>query len=142
MAVSDDDKKRFIDLIKLHTLDRRYIDHETEQRLLEEGITRFGIGLDEARGILSGVAAEHGISVARDTERRVRDILSTFATRKGMVSKRDFDHAQAIFKQFTAGGIDEPGAQRRLKKIMGEAGLKARHAGFMLSRKWFRQIPD
>ena len=65
MATSRRDTKQFADFVRIHALDGNLITRDDEMRILKEGVTRFGMDLEEARGILLRAAAEHNITLLK-----------------------------------------------------------------------------
>ena len=63
MSVSPHEKKKFGDYVRIHAVDGELITREDETKVLKEGITQFGLDLNEARGILIGIAADHDIAL-------------------------------------------------------------------------------
>jgi hypothetical protein len=132
--------RRFADLVKLSGLQTRYIDRGQEQRLLEEGVTRFGLTLDEARGILRGVAEDLGYTFETETSRRIQQVLARHAGRSGKVSRPQFDSTAQVLRDFSGNTISEIEARRQLKRVMLENGWRPRRAGLFWSRRWYRAI--
>src|ERR1700680_4803344 len=52
MATSRRGTKQFADFARIHAINGKLITREDEMRILKEGVTRFGMELEEARGIL------------------------------------------------------------------------------------------
>ncbi len=142
MAISDETSKKFREFVKLQGWDNKFIDREREKRILEEGVMRFEISLNEGRAMMLGVAAENGFAVERDAEDRMRIILERFAGTDREIEKREFDDAVAIFQRFSNGHIRESDARVRLKKIMEDNGWRPKKLGMFRSRKWYRQIAE
>lgn len=140
MAVSDDVKKRYVEYIKVQGLDGKYIDRDKERKILEEGVTKFDIGLDDSRAIMLGVASDHDYVFERDSEEQVEKILERFAGKKGKVSKKQFDDTAGILRDFSEGHLKETEARRQVKKIMERNDWQPRRAGLFLSRRWYRKI--
>ena len=82
MADTEDPRRRFADLVKLSGLTSKFIDREAERRVLEEGVIRCGLSLDEARGMMRAVADDNDYVFESETERRVRQILDKQATKR------------------------------------------------------------
>ena len=65
MSASPHDRKKFGDYVRIHAVEGELITREDEAKVLKEGITQFGLELNEARGILLGVAADHDIALVK-----------------------------------------------------------------------------
>ncbi len=137
---SEDNARRFADLVKLNGLGSRFIDRTQERRLLEEGVTRFGLTLDEARGALRGVAEDNGYVFESEAGRRIQQVLSRHAGKSGMISRRQFRRTTEVLRDFSDNAVGEAEARRQLKRIMIENGWRPRRAGLLRSRRWYRQV--
>jgi len=137
---ADDPARRFADLVKLSGLQTKYIDRAQEQRLLEDGVTRFGLSLDEARGILRGVAEDLGYTFETETSRRIQQVLARHAGRRGYVSRAQFDNTAHVLRDFSGNTISETQARKQLKRVMADNGWRPRRSGLFWSRRWFRTI--
>lgn len=140
MAVSDDVKKRFAEYVKIQALGDRFIDRATERKILEDGVMRFDIGLDEGRQIMLGVASDAGYGFESEADERIRDILDGFA--KGRrINKREFADATTFYRKFCNNGVNEDEARKRVKKAMIRDGLRPR--GRLLvpfGKRWYNRI--
>ena len=137
---ADDQARRYADLVKLHGLQTKQIDRPQERRLLEEGITRFNLTLDEARGILRSIAEDNEYTFESEIAKRIRQVLARSAGRRGLISRSQFMHASQILRDFSDNTISEIEARRQLKRIMLDNGWRPRRAGLLRTRRWFRQI--
>lgn len=137
---ADDQARRYADLVKLNGLQTKLIDRPQERRLLEEGITRFNLTLDEARGILRAIAEDNDYTFESETGKRIKQVLARSAGRRGLISRTQFMNTSQILRDFSENTITEADARRQLKRIMLDNGWKPRRAGLLRSRKWFRQI--
>jgi hypothetical protein len=134
-------RSRFAELVKLQMQGRRFLDREQERKLLEEGLTRYGLTLDEATGMLRGAAQEDAIALEGELGAASRELLKTLADRRARVAQGDFHRATAFYRARAGGGLTEAEAKRRVKRLMEELDLKPRPAGWLLrSRRWYRAI--
>jgi Flp pilus assembly CpaF family ATPase len=134
------DSRRFADLVKLQGVGSRFIDREQERRLLEEGVTKFGLTLDEARGVLRSVAEDNGYVFESEAGRRVEQVMSRHAGKRGLISRRQFRATAQVLRDFSDNAITEPEARRRIKQIMVDNGGRPRRAGLLRTRRWYRQV--
>ena len=137
---AEDPGRRFADLVKLSGLQTRYIDRAQEQRLLEDGVTRFNLSLDEARGVLRSVAEDLGYTFETETSRRIQQVLARHAGRRGFVSRAQFTATAQVLRDFSANAISDVEARRQLKRVMMDNGWEPRRAGLLRSRRWYRSI--
>lgn len=138
MAVSEQVRKQFIEHIMLQVFDDQYIDRQEEKKILEEGIKK-GIGVDEGLSIIQQVSSEKGFVIEREVEERIKEILQQFAYNDGVIDKKEFEDALALFKSSCKGKLPEPELKRRLKKMMLDNGWKAKEGG-LFGSKWFSTI--
>lgn len=137
---TDDARQRFADLVKLNGLSSKFIDRDNERRILEEGVTRYDLSLDEARGLLRTVAQDEGLVFESETGIRIRQVLDRHAGKKGKISKDQFLQASAILRDFSDNAIGEEEAKRKVKRIMIDNGWKPRRAGLLRSRRWYNSV--
>lgn len=134
---------RFGELVRLHVQGRRFLDREEERRLLEEGVTRYRLRLEEARGIVRAAAAEADLSLEHEVNASAAELLKTFADRRQRVARKDFDKAVAFYRARAGRNLTPADAQRRVKRLMEEAELKPARSGRILrTRRWYRQIAE
>jgi hypothetical protein len=132
---------RFAELVKLQLQGRRFLDRDQERRLLEEGLTRYGLTLEEATGLLRGAAQDDRIALEGELGAASRELLKTFADRRDRVARGDFARAVAFYRARAGGGLSEVDAQKRVKRLMEELELRPRPSGFLLrTRRWYRAI--
>lgn len=134
---------RFGELVRLHTQGSRFLDREEERRLLEEGVTRYHLRLDEARGMIRAAAAEEDMSLEHEVNASAGQLLKTLADRRNRVTRRDFEKAVAFYRARAGRNVTPTDAQRRVKRLMEEADLKPARSGRILrTRRWYRQIGE
>jgi polyhydroxyalkanoate synthesis regulator phasin len=140
MAPSIQDKKKFADFVRIHAINGNLITRDDEMKILKEGITRFGMDLDEATGVLLSVAAEHDIALVSHAEHHVETLLEQFVKR-GKIGQKEFNDAVAVYSKLTNNGLPESEIRRRVKQMVEEHGWRGRRTRwFFGSRKWFRKI--
>ena len=140
MVRTDDTARRYADLVKLNGLGCRFIDRTQERHLLEEGVTKFNLTLDEARGVLRSVAEDNGYVFESEAGRRIQQVLSRHAGKNGMISRRQFRRTADVLRDFSDNAIGEAEARRQIKRIMIENGWRPRRAGLLRTRRWYRLV--
>jgi len=134
-------RARFQELVKLHVQGRSYLSREDERRLLEEGVTRYGLSLDEAAGALRAYAEQEETALDRELGRSTGLLLKTLADAKGRVARKDFAKAVAFWRARAGSQIPKLEAEKRVKRLMEEQELTARASGVLVpSRRWYRVI--
>ncbi len=140
MSANEDARKRFADLVRLNGLTCTFISRETERRILEEGVTRFEMTLDDARGVLRTVAADEEFVFESEACHRVNQILERYAGKKGKISKDQFLQSAAILRDFSNDAISEKEAKRQIKTMMIDEGWEPRRAGLLRSKRWYNRV--
>ncbi len=140
MSANDDARQRFADLVKLNGLTNKFISRETERRILEKGVTKYDLSLDDARGLLRTVAADEDFVFESETGLRIRQVLDRNAGKKGKISKAQFLQASAILRDFSNDSIGEEESKRQVKRIMIDSGLEPRRAGLLRSKRWYKNV--
>src|SRR5882724_4510383 len=121
MSPSQPDKKKFADFVRIHAINGDLITRESEMAILKEGVTRFGMNLDEANGIMLGVAAEYDIALVSHAEHHIETLLEQLV-KKGKISQKEFDDPAAINKKLPKGGGRKSVLKRGEKKLLKKRG--------------------
>ena len=132
--------RRYADLVKLSGLGTRFIDRAQERRLLEDGVTKFDLTLDESRGVLRSVAEDNNYVFESEAGKRIQQVMSRHAGKAGTISRRQFRQAVAVLRDFSENTISEADARRQLKRIMIENDWRPRRAGLLRSRRWYKRV--
>jgi hypothetical protein len=140
-AADQDGRSRFGELVKLQMQGRRFLDREEERRLLEEALTRYGLRLEEATGLLRGAAEQGEIALEGEIGRSAGLLLKTLADRRSRVAREDFAKAVAFYRARAGAGLTEAEAARRVKRQMEELALQPKPSGRLIrTRRWYRSI--
>lgn len=108
--------------------------------VLRTGVSDFGLGLDEAKGILFAVAADRGITLETQADRYLGHFLQQVG-KKGKVTRKNFKDAAEFYKKLTNNALSEGDAKKRVKAMMERGGMKARRSWIRLgSRKWYNSV--
>jgi hypothetical protein len=133
-------RDKFADLVRIHAISGDVISREDEMQILKDAITRFGMTLDDATGVLLSVAAENKIALVSNAEQQV-ELLMEQLVRRGKIGMKEFEDAVAIYKKLTNGGVPGPAIKKRVKQMCEGRGWKSRKSRWILgSRKWFKRI--
>jgi hypothetical protein len=134
-------EQKFADLVRLHAYDRKFITREQEMKILEEGVMRYGLPLAEARGTLMSIAEEEHAVFERDVEKSVRDMMATFAGRRGKIARAHFAHAVSFYRASAGSALSDADISKRVKAIMVDNNWQPRGSGMVLrTRRWYRRI--
>ena len=132
---------RFAELVKLHIQGRCFLDREQERKLLEEGVSRYGLTLDEAQGVLRTHAEGEQVALEGELGRSAAQLLKTLADRRDRVARADFDKVVAFYRARAGAGLTQAEAERRVKRLMEEQALEPKRSGRLLrTRRWYRAI--
>jgi hypothetical protein len=134
-------RARFAEYVKLQMQNRRFLDRDQERKLLEDGLTRYGLSLDEATGLVRTAAEDSEVALEGELGVSARQLLKTLADRRNRVARPDFDRAVSFYRARAAGGVTQTDAQRRVKRLMEELDLQPKPTGRIIrSRRWYRVI--
>jgi hypothetical protein len=140
MTASPHDRKKFGDYCRIHAIEGELITREDEAKVLKEGITQFGLELNEARGILLGIAADHDIALVSGAEQQVATMLE-HVVRKKKIRRKTFIDAVAIYKKLTKNRMSEIEMKKRVKQMVLDRGWKPRKTRWLIgTRRWFKRI--
>ena len=101
------DRTRFAEYVKLQAGDRGFLSRNEEKVLLQDGIARFNVDYEEARWILTGVAAEEQVALERELDRTIAVVLARFAATNDKITKDEFDDAVQIYKTLSKDGLTD-----------------------------------
>ncbi|NKC32290.1 hypothetical protein [Falsiroseomonas selenitidurans] len=142
-ATDQDGRARFGELIKLQMQGRRFLDRAEERRLLEEGLTRYGLRLDEAAGLLRAAAEQDQVALEGELGRSSGLLLKTMADARGRVARQDFAKAVAFYRARAGAELTEAEAARAVKRRMEELELQPKpHGRLIRTRRWYRAIAE
>jgi hypothetical protein len=134
------DRTRFAEYVKLQADHRGFLSRSEEKVLLQEGIARFNVDYDEARWILTGVAAEEQVALERELDRTIAVVLARFADTNDKITKDDFDDAVQIYKRLSKDGLSEDAIKKKMKTIVSDNKWRPARKGMMRSKRWYRRI--
>jgi hypothetical protein len=142
MTIADaPERARFAEYAKLQMQNRRFLDREQERRLLEDALTRFGLGLEDATGLVRAAAQDGQVALEAELGASARQLLKTLADKRGRVARADFERAVGFYRARAGGGVTPVETRQRLKRLMEEMDLHPKPAGRLLrSRRWYRVI--
>ncbi|MFX4221076.1 MAG: hypothetical protein ACMVO3_08870 [Thalassobaculum sp.] len=144
--VSDPEaRRRFADMIRIEGMNGGFIRAEDERRLLQEGMTRFNLSLDEANGAMLATVNDQKMVLQRAADEGTREFLNVQANRNRQrcLSRADFRQAVEMYRAKARQRISEDEAKRRVKALMREEGISAKRHGWIIrSRRWFNSIPE
>jgi hypothetical protein len=140
MPENGKDRTRFAEYVKLQAGDRGFLSRSEEKMLLQDGIARFNVDYDEARWILTGVAAEEQVALERELDRTIAVVLARFADTNDKITKDEFDDAVQIYKRLSKDGLSENDIKKKMKMIVSDNKWRPARRGMMRSKRWYRRI--
>jgi hypothetical protein len=140
MPENGKDRTRFAEYVKLQAGDRGFLSRNDERVLLQDGIARFNVDYDEARWILTGVAAEEQVALERELDRTITAVLARFAETNDKITKNEFDDAVQIYKTLSKDGLPENDIKKKMKTIVSDNKWHPARKGMMRSKRWYRRI--
>lgn len=140
MSAGEQDKKQFVDFVRIHAISGKLITRDDEMKVLKEGITRFGMNLDEATGVLLSAAADRRIALVSQAEEHLATMLEQLVKRS-KIGQKEFDDVCAVYAKLTNGILPTPEIRKRIKQMVQERGWNGRRTHWLFgSRKWFKRI--
>ena len=133
--------RRFSELVRVRARVERVIVADAEAALLEEGLRYFGVAAEEGRWIVLGVAGDEDVGVESILDARIVAVLARFASGAGRMGRREFEHAVAIYREWSNERIADAAVRAKLKRLVEARGWKPRRSGLLRSVRWFRRIP-
>lgn len=131
---------RFRGFVHMVMKDQRFLSRPEERRLMEEGVARFGLEADEARGIILAVADDNDFVLERELDRRIATVLERDAGKSRSIDRKRFDEAARLYVAKSNGAVSEAQARRNVKRVMEKEDLKPARSGLFASRRWFRRV--
>jgi hypothetical protein len=137
MALPDPDG--FTELVRLRFAGT-VPDPEAELALLTEGVTRFGLTAEQARGAVLAEGERRGVAGPSAALAEARAFLSAQADARRRVGRADAERAAMLFRRRS--GLREPQAAltRRIATLIESEGLTPRPEGLLRSTTWFRRM--
>jgi len=133
-------RDQYGDLVRLQVSGRRLITEDRENALLQDGVMRFGLSLEEARGRVRSAAEDRRVVLQRDIDESAGFLLRDSADRKGCLKRKDFNRVARFYKLRAEGMLTEPEVRQRVKSIMQQQNFTPRKAGLLWTRRWFNKI--
>ncbi|MBM3492119.1 MAG: hypothetical protein FJX68_17095 [Alphaproteobacteria bacterium] len=138
---TEEDRRKYAELIKLHAYNRNFITRDQEMKILEDGVSRFRINLDESRGILLSVTGANDIALENEVQRTAKQMLQNSAYPKKRIARRDFDQVVAYYRSRARGALSDEDVRKRVKGLADDLDLKPKRSGLILrTRRWYRSI--
>lgn len=145
MTADPETRRRFADMVRIEGMNGGFIRVEDERRLLQDGMARFHLSLDEANGSMLATVNDQKLVLQRVADEATREILTMQASQNSgrRLSRREFEQAAEMYRAKARGKITPDEARRRVKALMVEEGIRPRRAGWVIrSRRWFNSVPD
>jgi len=133
-----DAEDRLRQLVRLRGKRARFITSEDEERLLEEAVTRLGVPLERARGVLHSETQKGQIALESDLEDTLVDLLKSFSGSHKRLSMRDFEAISSLHAARRRLPIES--SRQMVKRLMEEEDITPRAAGLLRSKRWYRRI--
>lgn len=133
-----DAEDRLRQIVRLRSQRGRVITSVDEDKLLEEAVTRLGVSLDRARGVLHSEIRNGQIALESDLEDIVGQLLKSLAGPDRKLSRRDFEAAVNFYAARRKVSIEN--SRQAVKRLMDEEGISPKRAGLLRSNRWYRRI--
>jgi hypothetical protein len=130
---------RFMGYVELAGMDRPFVSKAEERRLLEQGISQFGLDPSEARGILLYAAQQQNIRMEREVDGRMLPILERFGGKRKKINKKKFCEAAALYNELSGGVLTEEESRRYVKQVMEQHKFRPKR-NWVISRRWYDKV--
>ena len=131
---------RYRDFVALRLEAEKVLTLASERDLIGDGITKFHLNADRARGILAVAASQTCQVIERDVSRAALNVMRGLAGKRGAIDRKRFDLGAKVLKGLADGQIDDARARAWLKRIIEDSDLTVRGSGLFRRKRWFRKI--
>jgi hypothetical protein len=138
--MSGGERDRFRDFVALHLDPGEILAAERERELIGDGIAKFKLDGEAARGIVAVAASAACAVLERDLARTMLAIMQELAGKRRAIDKRRFAQGVAMLQALTNGTMSDAAARAWLKQLIVKAEFKIRRSGLLRRRRWFRKI--
>jgi hypothetical protein len=135
-----DASDRFAEVVELRVMGKDFLGADEEIALLEVGVRTYGLPLAQARGIVSKVADDNDVALARELEKGVEQWVKTAAGRNKRLGRRQFDEMVATYETGAHGEMSKDEIKKRVKALMDRNEVEPKRAGLLRSRRWYNRI--
>ena len=139
-ASSGDAGARFAEVVELRVMNKEFLAADEEIALLEIGVRTYDLPLVEARGIVSKVADDNDVALARELEKGVEQWVKTAGGRNKRLARRQFDEMVATYETGAHGEMSKDEIKKRVKTLMERNDVEPKRAGLLRSRRWYNKI--
>ncbi|MEL0138597.1 MAG: hypothetical protein VW806_14085 [Halieaceae bacterium] len=138
------DHEQFAEYVRAHAADLPFLSQEEERQLVRAGVARFAIDYDEARWLAVGILHESNVALERQLDRRLEGVLLRFSktSRRRKISRREFNDAVAIYRNWARNGISEQDVKIKTKRMIEENDWRVGRSRWTRSKRWYNKIPE
>jgi polyhydroxyalkanoate synthesis regulator phasin len=131
---------RFAELTELRFRNLAFVTRKIETELLEDGVRHFGLSAAQARGIVSDLAEQYDVKLAREIERGVEEWVKAASGRGKRLSRKRFREVADAYTASADGEVTSEEARKRIKALMQKNDVQPKRAGILRSRRWYNRI--
>ncbi|MBF0372378.1 MAG: hypothetical protein HQL39_03055 [Alphaproteobacteria bacterium] len=140
MTVSEDVANQFVSFVRARTFATTFVAVDAEREIMEEGVTRWNLGFDEARGILLRLGNDNQLVFQSEVERVVGDMLTEAVGKKDSVSRDQFERAANLYRALALNALSPEQARKHVKRMMVGKSWRPRRRNLIAATKWYREI--
>ncbi len=129
---------RFLELVRLRTMRNKVLSAQAESELLNDAVSRLGVPLNRARGILLSETDSSRIELESDLDDMAVGMLTSMAAPKSKLSSKDFDLVVRFYSMRVR--KTEADARLKVKRLMEENAIAPKPRGLFRSLRWYRRI--
>lgn len=135
------ESRTMYEYIKLYVANNRYLDKESEWKIIDNTVFKIGIMPQDANIFLQGAANIDNFATETTVERALDDIVAGLRSRSRRISPKQFDFLTDAALGLAQGEIDRDDARELAKAACERVQLRAAGSGLFRTRGWYRRIP-
>jgi hypothetical protein len=135
-----DAEDRLRQLVRLRGQRGRVLTAADEDRLLEEAVTRLGVSLERAQGILLAETSHRQIALETGLEETASQLIEAIAGKRKKLSYENFEAIAHFYATQRKISIDS--SRQMIKRLMEEEDISPAGTGLLMSTRWYRRIRE
>ena len=138
------DREQFAEYVRAHAADLPFLTQEEERQLIRAGVARFVIDYDEARCLAVGILHDNNVALERQLDGRLEGVLQRYSKtgRRRKISRKEFNHAVAIYRIWGRNGISEQQVKIKTKRMVEDNDWRVGRSRWTRSKRWYNKIPE
>lgn len=131
-------QRRLRELVLLYGQRDRVLTSAEEANILEAAVKDYGLPVNSAQAIIVSAALTAGVEIESDYHDAARNMILALGGSRRSIKQGDFVLVVKYYQGKSKLPIEE--VNRRVKRLVEEAGISPAPAGLFASGRWFRSI--